>query len=169
MVQTLSASQTAALGRDDQRVVYCVKVDLATDLLYCSGIESVTISATTYTPRSLSVSAVNVSDPTNSSATVTIDDLDGEIATAWYSERFSSKTVTITEAIRDGDWVTVQTIDWICTTAGRRADGTFVLNLSGAGGMRPRAGLERASRANWHLAPEPGTAVQVGHTATTVG
>jgi hypothetical protein len=169
-MQTQTDAQVAALARDNQRVVYCVKIDLTSDLLYCSGLESITISSTTYTPRGLAVSTINVTDPTRSSATVTIDDLDGTIAATWYSERFSGQTVTITEAIRDaGDWVAVQTIPWICTTAERRGDGAFVLSLSGAGGIKPRAGLEIASRSDWHLAPEPGAAVQVGHSATVIG
>ena len=170
MVQTLTAAQQAALARRDQEPLFAVKIDLTTDLLYCSGLEKVTISTDTYTPRGVEVSAVNLSDPASSRATVWIDDLDGAIATVWYSERFSSVTVTITEAIyNDGAWTAVRTIPWICDTAGRLSDGRFVLKLLGAGGLRPRAGLQIASRADWHLAPERGTSVQVGHTAATVG
>ena len=170
MVQSLTDAQQAALDLESQEVVVAVKIDLTSDLLYCSGVESVTLAATTYTPRGLQVGAVNVGDPRQSSATVTIDDLDGEIAAVWYTERFSGQTVTITEAIMsNGAWEVVRTVPWICTTCDRRGDGMFVLHLSGAGGLKPRAGLEVASRADWHLAPEPGTSIQVGWTATVVG
>ncbi len=170
MVQSLSAAQTAALARESQEVVTAVKIDLTSDLLYCTGIRQVTLDGTDYTPRGLQAGTVNVSGPKASSATVTIDDLDGEIAAVWYTERFSGQTVTITEAIWSaGTWKIVRTVPWICTTCDRRSDGTFTIHLSGAGGLKPRAGLEVASRADWHLAPEPGTSVQVGWTATTVG
>ena len=170
MTLSLSAAQQAALGRESQAPVVAVKIDLATDLVYCTGDDAVTLDGTTYTPRGLNVGAVNVASPRQSSATVTLDDLDATIAAVWYAERFSGQTVTITEAIwYDGAWEIVRTIPWICTTCDRRSDGTFVIHLSGAGGLKPRAGLEVASRADWHLAPEPGTSVQVGFTSTTIG
>ena len=170
MVQSLTAAQQAALNRVEQEVVTAVKIDLTADLLYCTGIREVTLDAVTYTPRGLLIGAVNVADPKRSSATVTLDDLDGTIASVWYTERFSGQTVTITEAIWSaGAWEIVRTVPWVCTTCDRRSDGTFVIHLSGAGGLKPRAGLEVASRADWHLAPEPGMSIQVGHTSTTVG
>lgn len=178
MVQSLSAGQIAALALESQKPVIAVEIDLATDLVYCTGNREVTLDGTTYTPRGprgVRLGSVNVAGPGQSSATVEIDDLrdsDGNrpIATAWYSERFSGQTVTITEAIwYDAAWEIVRTIPWVCTTCDRKSDGTFVIHLSGAGGLKPRAGLEVASRADWHLAPEPGTSVQVGFTATTVG
>jgi len=122
-----------------------------------------------YTPRGLKVSAIQITDPRRARATVEIDDLDGTIAAVWYGERFSGQTVTITEAIwYAGDWVVTRTIPWVCETCQRTPDGRFVINLSGAGGMRPRAGLEIGSRADWHLAPERGTSVQIGDMAATV-
>jgi hypothetical protein len=170
MVQSLTAEQTLALDRESQEVVVAVKIDLASDLLYCSGVKSVTLSGDTYTPRGVQVGATNVGNPRQSSATVTLDDLDGAVATEWYTGRFSGQTVTITEAIfSDGTWEIVRTVPWICTTCDRRSGGMFVIHLSGAGGLKPRAGLEVASRADWPLAPEPGTSIQVGFTATTVG
>jgi hypothetical protein len=169
MVQTLTAGQIAALAQDSARVVTAVKIDLDTDLLYCSGFDQVTLAAVDYTPRGLNVSAINITDPARARATVDLDDLDGTIAAVWYTERFSGQTVTITEAIwYDGAWVVTRTIPWICETCQRSSDGRFVLNLSGAGGMRPRAGLEIGSRADWHLAPERGTSVQIGDMAATV-
>ena len=169
MVQSLTAAQQAALDRVEQEVVTAVKIDLTTDLVYCTGSKQVTLDGTTYSPRGVKIGAVNVAAPTRSSATVTLDDLDATIATVWYAERFSGQTVTITEAIWSaGTWEIVRTVPWICTTCDRRSDGTFVIHLSGAGGLKPRAGLEVASRADWHLAPEPGTSIQVGHTSATV-
>lgn len=169
MVQSLSAAQIAALADDSQRSLFAVKIDLASDLCYTSWSGQVTLSAVDYTPRALTVSAVGLSDPASSRATVTIDDLDGVIAAVWYTERFSGQTVTVTEAIYDdGAWVAVRTIPWICTTCNRTSGGTFVINLSGAGGLRPRSGLEVAARADWSMAPNPGTSIQVGYTATTV-
>jgi hypothetical protein len=170
MVKTLTAAQTAALADDSQRPCFAIKIDLTSDLLYTSWSDQVTLSATDYTPRALTVSATNISDPQSSRATVIIDDLDGTIATAWYNEPgFSGQTVTITEAIYDaGAWVAVRTIPWICTTCDRTSDGKFILHLSGAGGLRPRDGLEVAARAGWSMAPSPGTSVQVGYTTTTV-
>ena len=169
MVQSLTAAQQAALDRVEQEVVTAVKIDLTTDLVDCTGSKQVTLDGTTYTPRGVKIGAVNVAAPTRSSATVTLDDLDATIATVWYAERFSGQTVTITEAIWSaGTWEIVRTVPWICTTCDRRSDGTFVIHLSGAGGLKPRAGLEVASRADWHLAPEPGTSIQVGHTSATV-
>ena len=169
MANTLSAAQTTAVGKESQSVVHAVKVDLTTDLLYCTGADAVTLSAVTYQPRGLSISAINITDPNSARATVTIDDLDGVVATAWYSNRFSGTTVTITEAIySDGAWVVTRTLPWICDTADRRPDGTMTLSLTGAGGLKQRAGLELGSRANWHLAPEPGTQIQVSDMAATI-
>ena len=170
MANTLSAAQTAAVGRESQSVVHAVKIDLATDLLYCTGVDQVTLGAVDYTPRGLSVSAINITDPGNARATVSIDDLDGVVATSWYTNRFSGATVTITEAIWSGGaWVVTRTIPWICDTAERTPEGVMVLHLTGAGGLKPRAGLELASRASWHLAPQPGTQVQISDMAATVG
>ena len=169
MANELSAAQTTAVERESQTVVHAVKIDLATDLLYCTGDDAVTLAATTYTPRGLSVSAVNITDPGSARATVTIDDLDGTVAASWYTNRFSSVTVTITEAAwSDGAWVVTRTLPWICDTAERRPDGTMRLNLMGAGGLMPRAGLALGSRADWHLAPEPGTQIQISDMAATV-
>ena len=169
MANELTATETAAVELESQKTVHAVKIDLTTDLLYCTGVNSVTLDSTTYSPRGLSVSAINITDPRSARATVTIDDLDGVVATAWYTNRFSGVTVTITEAIwSDGAWVVTRTIPWLCETADRRSDGTMALNLSGAGGLKQRAGLELGSRANWHLAPEQGTQIQIGDMAATV-
>lgn len=170
MVQTLTAAQQSALDQSAQQPVVAVKIDLGTDLLYCTGVKQVTLDSVTYTPRGLDVSAVNVSDPTSSNATVRIDDLDGEVGTSWYTNRFTSATVTITEAIwYGGAWETVRTIPWICSGVERSSDGVVTLKLSGAGGMKPRAGLSVATRAAFPMAPEPGTSIQVGWTTTTLG
>lgn len=163
MALTLSADQQAALELDTHPKVYAVKIDLTTDLLYCSGREPVTISAEVYYPREMTVSSFSVTDPKRARASVTLDDLDGVVATAWYTERFTGNTVTVTEAIwYNGDWVTIRAIPWICTTCKRSSDGKFTVNLSGAGGLRPRWGLETASRANFHLAPEAGQSLRIG-------
>lgn len=170
MVQSLSAAQTAAVGQESQSVVHAVKIDLGTDLLYCTGVNSVTLAATTYTPRGLSVSAVNITDPRSARATVRIEDLDGEVATSWYTNRFSGVTVTISEAVwNDGEWVVLRTLPWICETVTRSSDGIVTLSLSGAGGLKQRAGLELGTRADWHLAPEPGTQIQISDMAATIG
>ena len=169
MAKSLTAAQTTAVGSESQQVVHAVKIDLATDLLYCTGVEAVTLAATLYTPRSLSVSAINITDPRSARATVTIEDLDGTVGASWYANRFSGVTVTITEAIwSEGAWVVTRTLPWLCETAQRRADGSMVLNLTGAGGLKQRAGLELGSRLNWHLAPEPGTQIQISDMAATV-
>ena len=170
MVTTLTAAQQAALDQVSQQPVIAVKIDLGTDLLYCTGVKQVTLDSVTYTPRGLDVSSVNVSDPTSSSATVHIDDLDGTVGTSWYTNRFTGATVTITEAIwYGGAWETVRTIPWVCAGAERSSDGVVTLKLSGAGGMKPRAGLSVATRAAVPMAPEPGTSIQVGWTTTTLG
>ena len=170
MVQTLTSAQQAALDQVSQQPVLAVKIDLGTDLLYCTGVKQVTLDSVTYTPRGLDVSAVNISDPKGSSATVKIDDLDGTVGTSWYTNRFTGATVTVTEAIwYGGAWETVRTIPWTCVGAERSSEGVFTLKLSGAGGMRPRAGLSVASRAAFPMAPEPGTSIKVAWTSTTLG
>ena len=167
---TTTDAQNAALARESQRTVCGVKIDLATDLLYCTGAESVTLSGDTFTPRGMSVTMTDIAEPRRARATIEIDDQDGTIATAWYSERFSGQTVTIREAIHgDGAWVEVRSIPWVCHSCERKSDGTFVLHLLGAGGFAPRAGLQVAARDDWHLAPEPGTSIRVGPGAITVG
>jgi hypothetical protein len=165
MVETLSAAQQSALELSTHEKVFAVKIDLATDLLYCSGDTPVTISGDTYYPRGVSVSAFKVAKAKQATATVTLDDMDGVVATAWYTERFTGNTVTVTEAIwgEPGDgWVAIRTIPWICTTCKRTSEGKFIVNLSGAGGLKPRWGLETASRANFHLAPEAGQTLRIG-------
>jgi len=160
---TLTSDQETALALESQRVVVCVKIDLDTDLFYCTGAESVTIGSDTYTPRGLSFGSVSVTDPRNSRATVRLDDTDGVIAGIWYGERFSGVTVTVKEAIKSGgDWVVIRSIPWVCTVCSRNSKGEFIIELAGAGGFRPRAGLAIATREDFHLAPAPATPIMVG-------
>lgn len=168
-MRTLTADELAAVSQDSQRVAYCVKIDLTTDLCYTTWSANVTVDATTYVPRGMRVAAASVTDPRNSRASVEIDDLDGAVATSWYTNRFTGQTVTVLELIwYEGAWQTVREIPWVCVAASRSGSGTMRLELSGAGGLRPRAGLMLGSRADFHLAPEPGTSIRIGPTSMTV-
>ena len=167
---TRSADQQTADAQEYQPVAKCVKIDLATDLLYCDGLDPVTVGGNTYTPRGLIVPKSPIGPQGAASLQIKLDDIDGVIGTVWHSEDgFAEVAVTITEAaIVDGAWVAIRTIAWSCDRCVRMPDGKFVMTLTGEGGLQPRGGPKSADRAVWHLAPEPGQAIRVGATNARV-
>lgn len=162
MAHTLTADQSTVLGYEDQIVVNAVKLDLTSPLYYCTGEVPVVLDSDTYTPHDIRVSSIPVGPSSSSRASVRLSDQDGTLATLWYSERFTGVTVTLLEAImKDGAWVITKTIPWVCTGANRDSNGNLTLTLSGAGGMKPRAGLKIATRKDFRFAPEPGTTIRL--------
>jgi len=163
---TRTADQQTADAQEHQAVVKCVKIDLATDLFYCDGLDPVTVGGDTYTPRGLLVPRASIAPQGSASLQVTLDDVDGVIGAVWHTEGgFAEVDVTVTEAaIVDGAWVATRTVAWSCDHCVRMPDGKFVMTLTGEGGLQPRGGPKAADRAVWHLAPEPGQAVRVGAT-----
>ena len=169
MAHTLSGDQTTALGYEDQDLVQAVKIDLASPVYYCTGDISVTVGGNTYQPRGLTVSAIPVGPSKASRASVRLADQDSVLAVKWFAERFTGVTVTITEAVMvEGAWVVTKTVPWICSGVTRDANGNFGMALSGAGGMKPRAGLKIASRIDFPFAPEPGTIIRLYDGQVTV-
>lgn len=129
--------------------------------LYCTGDAGVTISAETYLPtRSLRFSAVTLDTIAGGPrVSCTLDDRDGALATIWYgTERPSGRDCELHFLI-DGD--KVLTVAWVCERTHRSSKGEMKLDLIGAGGLRPRAGLSTGTREAFPIAPEPGEAVQV--------
>lgn len=166
---TFDDHQQAALEQVTQIAVVGVKIDLTTDLRYCNADEPTVLNSEVYSPADVWVSTLNIGEAWQSKGSVSIGDLSGDLGAVWYGERFSGVTVTVIEAVlAAGALVIVRSMPWVCTTAQRNPNGTFVLNLSGAGGLKPRGGLEVADRDAFHLAPEPGTAVRVGGTSARV-
>jgi hypothetical protein len=170
MSHILTGDQEEALGYESQILVQGIKIGLASPKYYCTGEIPVTLGGTDYTPRGLTVSSIPIGPSSSSRATVRLADQDSELALLWFAERFTGLTVTITEAIlKDGEWVITKSVPWLCTGAGRDTNGNFTISLSGAGGMRPRAGLTVATRDDFPFAPEPGTIIRLYDGEITVG
>ena len=162
MAHTLTADQSTVLAYAHQRVVQGVKIGLSSPVYYCTGEVPVTLATEDYTPNNISVSSIPIGPSSSSRASVRIADQNGVLAAAWYTERFTGTIVTITEAIyKTGTWVVTKTIPWVCSGAARDANGNVTLTLSGAGGMKPRAGLKIATRKDFPFAPEPGTTIRL--------
>jgi hypothetical protein len=170
MSYNLTSDQEEVLGYEYQPTVQGVKIGLISPKYYCTGEIVVTLASDDYTPRGLTVSTIPVGPSKTSKATVRLADQDSELALLWFAERFTGLTVTITEAIlKDGEWVITKSVPWLCTGAGRDTNGNFTISLSGAGGMRPRAGLTVATRDDFPFAPEPGTIIRLYDGEITVG
>jgi len=178
-MRDLTADELTAWTKDSQRVAYCVKIDLTTDLLYTSFPGGMEISTDVYEWRGLEIGEFTADEPGRADLSIFIDDEDGEIATAWYAERFSGAPVTVKElhmknldtvdVVTTFSFTEVRSVVWVCRTAQRSSRGVFRLNLSGAGGLVPRAGGATGSRLDFPSAPEPGELIKAGPTGFAVG
>jgi hypothetical protein len=169
MAHTLTADQSTALAYEDQDLVQGVKIGLTTPVYYCTGDIPVTLASNTYTPRGMTVGSIPVGPSKSSRASVRLADQDSILAAKWFAERFTGVIVTITEAImKEGVWVVTKTVPWVCTGVVRSSNGDFTMSLSGAGGMKPRAGLKMGSRIDFPFAPEPGTIIRLYDGQVTV-
>ena len=166
---TLTDAVKALFRRNYQPgCVVAVRVDFAVadDWLYCTGHSPVTISGTTYIPRGIGFSSIQLGDPITSKCSVTIDDTDGALAATIYDvERPTTRPAYLTLVI---DGTTVATLPWSVSNSPRGRNGLVTLALVGAGGLRPRAGLETGSRDLYPFAPTPGTAFKVGSSSFVV-
>lgn len=165
MTISLTTDQATALGLESRHKVTAIKIDRTTDLLYCTGVDPVTLAGDLYMPRGLNVSGLVTGDPANSRARVVLDDADGVVGASWYSERMSGCAITITDATRvAGAWVVTSTNVLTINTVQRAPEGTLVLDCVAAEGYNPTACLIAGTRLNFHLAPEPGESIRIGAT-----
>jgi hypothetical protein len=109
---------------------------------------------------------IKLDDPTGATTSVVIDDLEGDLRTAWYAERFSGLAVDIYLFLRTdgGTWTEIVDLSWLCTTVAYNMKGQFRLNLAGGAGLCPRAGLMTGNRTDFMFAPEAGEAMRFGAT-----
>jgi len=144
-----------------------VEIGLDTPLRYCTGAAPIQIDSDWYTPRGLEFRTIQISEPKSSKLTLSLDDIDGALAAVWYDvERWSKATATV-HLIDSGTVVLSQ--PWHVTNCQRSGlSGKFAVNLGGAGGLRPKAGLETGDRAKFPFAPTPGTAFRVGSASFVV-
>lgn len=167
---TLTSTQLEALALRDHEAKLAVEIDTASPLRYCTGINPVQVGSDWYTPRAIWYDLFKIAAPGDTVTSLTFDDLDNELRVAWYSERFSAADVTVYLLIRNiGEvtWTTTLSVVWKCRACRYTRDGKFIVDLYGAAGMRPRAGLRVGTRSEFEYAPEPGEAVrfrQVGIT-----
>lgn len=160
---TYTTGQKTALAIENQNVLTAVKIEAASTIAYCDGLEAVSLGGQVYTPHDIRVGNIRLADPERSTATVSILDLDNTVTDQWLSSRISGSLVTITEAVwSEGAWVAVRTLPWFCDKVKKSPQGVITLALKGSAGIRTRAGLETANRARWRYAPRPGEAAQVG-------
>lgn len=160
----LTATQLALLQAPAQQIKGAVAIGTASPLRYCTGVDPITIDANVYTPRMITFDDIKLDNPADATTSIVVDDLDGSIRTAWYSERFSGLTVDIYLFARgDGDtWTEIIDLSWLCTTCLFNKTGQFRLNLSGGAGLCPRAGLMTGNRSSFMFAPEAGEAMRFG-------
>lgn len=160
----LSAAQLALLQAPAQEVKAAVEVAIASPLRYCTGADAIEIDSDWYTPRSLAFDEIKLDTPSSASCAVVIDDLEGDIRTAWYAERFSGTDVTFHILLRQegGTWAQMFSLVWYCTTCAYNKHGEFRINVAGGAGLRPRAGLRMGNRTDFPFAPEPGEAMKFG-------
>ena len=93
-----------------------------------------------------------------------LDDLDGEVRSAWYEERmgltsaaWSGNTLTVVLEVNDAD---VIEIPWRCRACRVDRRGRFRIELLGISTLKPRAGLQTGQRAEFFAAPEPGLQIR---------
>jgi len=158
----LTATQLALLQSPSQQIKGAVAIGTASPLRYCTGVDPITIDANVYTPRMIMFDDITLNNPVGTTTSIAIDDLDGVIRTAWYSERFSGLTVDVYLFARgDGNtWTEVVHLSWICTTCLFNKTGQFRINLDGGAGLCPRASLMLGNRTSFMFAPEPGEAMR---------
>lgn len=162
----LTATQLALLQSPSQLVKGAVAIGTVSPLRYCTGVDPIQIDSNWYTPRMISFDDIKLDDPTGAATAVAIDDLEGDIRTAWYAERFSGLTADIYLFARTdgGTWTEVIDLSWIITTCSYNKRGQFRINLVGGAGLCPRAGLMTGNRTDFMFAPEAGEAMRFGAT-----
>jgi hypothetical protein len=162
----LTATQLALLQAPSQQIKGAVAIGTVAPMRYCTGVDPITIDANVYRPRMITFDDIKLDDPSGTTTSVVIDDLEGDIRTAWYAERFSGLAVDIYIFARTegGTWTEVIDLSWLCTTCSFNKKGQFRLNLSGGAGLVPRAGLMTGNRTDFMFAPEPGEAMRFGST-----
>lgn len=166
----LSAAQLALLQSPSQQIKAGLAIGTVSPLRYCTGVDAIQIDGNWYTPRMLTFDDIKLDNPSGAATSVVIDDLEGDIRTAWYAERFSGLTVDIYLFARTdgGTWTEFIDLSWLCTTVAFNKQGQFRLNLAGGAGLCPRAGLMTGNRASFMFAPEPGEAMRFGATGSGI-
>ncbi|GEM_PF-4780887 len=167
---TLTDAQLAALALPDHEAKLAVEIGTTTPLRYCTGLDPVQVGSDWYAPRSIWYDALAITSPSESQTSIVFDDLDNTLRVAWYSERFSAKDVSVYLLVRnvgDADWTTTLSVLWKCRACKYTRDGKFIVDLYGAAGLRPRAGLRVGTRSEFEYAPEPGEAIRFRQVGVT--
>jgi len=103
--------------------------------------------------------------PTKSTASINLDDINGDIRTVWYPDPFSQLDVTVTQVHLDhlNTWVTTLEIPWKCKACQYNPKGAqFTVLLTMAGGLKPKAGLEVGTIELFPYAPKAGEPIKLG-------
>ena len=154
----LTQAQLDALAEKTSEGKLAVKIDATTPLLYCSGTDPVQVAAEWYYPRNISGSFFMLSDPAAAKTSVKIDNRDGAVETAWYTDRFSGYDVEVHILLRtppSKEWVLASSVTWVeekTTTRG----GDLTVRLHGASGHRQRFGLTVGNTSLFPRAPKVG-------------
>lgn len=157
--------QLAALASRYQDCTALIELTLTSGALrYCTGDRPVTYGGDVYDPRGMTIDSMVLDDPQRSRMAVSLDDLDGEVRSAWYEERmgltsaaWSGNTLTVVLEVNDAD---VIEIPWRCRACRVDRRGRFRIELLGISTLKPRAGLQTGQRAEFFAAPEPGLQIR---------
>lgn len=160
---SLTTAQRALLAARDDQCKMALEIDDTSPLRYCTGSDAIQIDSNWHDPRGMKFNKVALTDPRTSRTTVTLDDSDGDIRTAWYSSKFDcAATVWWFLRAADGSWTEVLEIAWTIEECSFDRSGNFTVSLSAAAGTRPRYGGMIGSRSEFPYAPEPGEALRLG-------
>jgi len=119
----------------------------------------------------MNAKGLRMDTPTKSTASISLDDINGDIRTVWYPEPFSQLDVTVTQVHLNNlnTWITTLEIPWKCKNCNYNPQGAqFNVLLTMAGGLKPKAGLEVGTIELFPYAPKAGEAIKLGTTGVTV-
>jgi hypothetical protein len=170
----LTQDQLDKLAKNELIAKLCVKIDAASPLTYCSGVDAVTIDVGAgdelYMPRYIRGDRFALVNPSVSKARIRLDDGDKSIRSVWYADPFSGYEVDVTLLLREPEehaWSESIFLAWECDF-GQFADNFFELILRSAFGHRQRWGLLVGNRSQFDNAPEPGETFEFAGSSVTV-
>jgi len=167
-----TADQLALLRAYHREAKVAVEIGTTTPRRYCSGRDPVQISGSWFTPRGLKGQALKLADATTMRTTITLDDADGVLRAANYTERFSGTTVKVYTLLRlppRRSWTQVTLIEWLAGKCRASSPAQIALELVAAAGLKPRASGELGSRQLFEYAPAPGEQIAVGANYVSYG
>jgi hypothetical protein len=143
---TFTEVQEALLNLRSGYKKVAVEIGTSTPLRFCTGRDPVTYGGDVYEPRGLELGEISIAGA-GKGTSLTLDNTDGNMTAANFSETFSGKTVTAHFFLRRKReaWTHVLSLEWTCETLAWNLS-AISLELSWGVGTRPKAGLEVASQ-----------------------